>query len=61
MIDDKVKNRPAKAGVQAPVRASNVIDLVAVLQESLSKAGNAKSKPKKSKAVTKPKRKSSAA
>jgi DNA end-binding protein Ku len=65
MIEAKAKKLPPAARQQAPQMPTNVIDLVAVLQESLSKAGTKKKadkEPEKLKdAPPKQKKKSSAA
>jgi DNA end-binding protein Ku len=42
MIEDKAKKRPPSEKPVAPRMASNVVDLVAVLQESLQKVGTRK-------------------
>ena len=48
LIEEKARNRPPSAKPIAPRMASNVVDLVAVLQESLQKVGTRKTEPKSS-------------
>ena len=54
MIDAKVNNIPIKATTSLPRALSNVIDLVAILQESLAKAGPARKAPEASKSRNAP-------
>ena len=48
LIEEKARKRPPSAKPVAPRMASNVVDLVAVLQESLQKVGTRKTEPKSS-------------
>ena len=48
LIEEKARNRPPSGKPVAPRMASNVVDLVAVLQESLQKVGKGKTQPKSS-------------
>jgi DNA end-binding protein Ku len=51
LIEAKARNRPPTGKPIAPRMASNVVDLVAVLQESLQKVGTRKTEPKSSSRV----------
>jgi DNA end-binding protein Ku len=46
LIEDKASKRPLSEKPVAPRMASNVVDLVSVLQESLQKVGTRKAQPK---------------
>ena len=48
LIEEKAQKRPPSIKPIAPRMASNVVDLVAVLQESLQKVGTKKGEPKSS-------------
>ena len=48
LIEDKARKRPLSEKPVAPRMASNVVDLVSVLQESLQKVGTRKVQPKSS-------------
>jgi DNA end-binding protein Ku len=48
LIEDKARKRPLSEKPVAPRMASNVVDLVSVLQESLQKVGTRKVQPKTS-------------
>lgn len=48
MIEQKARKKPPSGKPVAPRMAPNVVDLVAVLQESLQKVGNRKTQPKSS-------------
>jgi DNA end-binding protein Ku len=48
LIEDKARKRPLAEKPAAPRMASNVVDLVSVLQESLQKVGTRKAQPKSS-------------
>ncbi|HEY5770654.1 MAG TPA: Ku protein [Terrimicrobium sp.] len=48
LIEEKAQKRPPSIKPAAPRMASNVVDLVAVLQESLQKVGTKRSEPKSS-------------
>jgi DNA end-binding protein Ku len=67
LIEDKARKRPLAEKPAAPRMASNVVDLVSVLQESLQKVGTRKAQPKSSgrlrsvNALVKQKRRSAAA
>jgi DNA end-binding protein Ku len=66
LIEAKAKKRPTAPRRLAPPKASNVVDFVAVLQESLKKAASRKkpsktSTPKSSGVLAKPKKRSPAA
>ena len=46
MIEQKARKKPPSGKPVAPRMAPNVVDLVAVLQESLQKVGTRKTQPK---------------
>jgi DNA end-binding protein Ku len=61
MIEEKVKHPEAKhAAPKAPKKASNVIDLMSVLEESLAATGKGKTKASKTKTSAKAKHKKAA-
>jgi DNA end-binding protein Ku len=46
LIEEKARNKPPSGKPAAPRMASNVVDLVSVLQESLQKVGKGRTQPK---------------
>jgi argininosuccinate synthase len=50
-LEEKARKKPPSGKPVAPRMASNVVDLVAVLQESLQKVGTRKTEPKSSSRV----------